>query len=198
MTFNDYTLVTVDREYDQANASNGESRFATYVDRKRNEFADWADPDTAATPEQFALAAWRVATGPIMSPGYVRIRPDLHGITGHLDGDSQLYFDIAVPLGHHELRNNSTLATWSDWDSERHTDSTFPNFYEPTTSRNAVLVTATVRISGKTWANLPKPVPANSDLPVLVTAADDAIALITSQLNNDAAPLVRELLNRSR
>jgi hypothetical protein len=62
----------IDREYDRECASNGQSRYAHYVADAAPAFGEiWADDPTV----EFASVAWRVANGPIMSPGLVRHHP---------------------------------------------------------------------------------------------------------------------------
>ncbi|BCJ53073.1 hypothetical protein Asp14428_45480 [Actinoplanes sp. NBRC 14428] len=62
----------IDRDYDRNYASDGRSRYAHYVNDAAGAFAEiWAD-DPAV---EFAAVAWRVANGPIMSPGLVRHHP---------------------------------------------------------------------------------------------------------------------------
>lgn len=62
----------LDLDYDREYASNGRSRYARYLDDAAGPFAEiWADDPTV----EFAAVAWRVANGPIMSPGLVRHHP---------------------------------------------------------------------------------------------------------------------------
>jgi hypothetical protein len=66
----------VDAEYDREYASDGVSRYGTYVrDRLDGSFAecwDGAFGEASTRLAEFAAAAWRTATGPVMAPGYVR------------------------------------------------------------------------------------------------------------------------------
>ncbi|TDC55591.1 hypothetical protein E1281_11700 [Actinomadura sp. KC345] len=67
----------VDEDYDRAQASDGVSRYGSYVrDRLNGSFAECWD-GTFAEPSsrlvEFASAAWRTATGPVMAPGYIRL-----------------------------------------------------------------------------------------------------------------------------
>ena len=64
----------IDPDYDRANASNGQGRYGAYVRDYARLFDPWQDaPDGVTTdPVEFAIAAFRVATGPIMGPGFVR------------------------------------------------------------------------------------------------------------------------------
>ena len=61
----------IDHEHDRDAASDGASRYGFYLRDRRDWFEDCLDcgePQTA----RFAATAWRIATGPVMSPGYVR------------------------------------------------------------------------------------------------------------------------------
>ncbi len=190
-------LVYVDHKYDRDNATNGESRFTAYVNKLRREFADWEDMDRPTSPEKFAAAAWRVATGPIMSPGYARIRPDLHKVTAHPDTEEGgLYVELQVPLQHHLLRTGQMDSRWADWSTDRFHEDLYASYYEPRGNKDSVLTTATVRISGKNWP-LPEPVSANSALDLLVDRAKDAVDLIVSRINQEGGPVIANLLGES-
>ncbi len=68
----------VDSDWDRTNASDRVSRYGAYL-RSHTELFDysWGEAPGSITedPGEFAIAALQVATGPIMSPGYVRWHP---------------------------------------------------------------------------------------------------------------------------
>jgi hypothetical protein len=70
----------IDYEYDREMASDGQSRFASYV-RRAAATAEWTEcwdgtwDDEAVRAMHFASESWHVATTPVMSPGYVRRHP---------------------------------------------------------------------------------------------------------------------------
>ena len=64
------TAFWVDRDYDREYASDGISRYGAYL--RDATFEPWTDDDQAV---EWAVFAWRRATGPVMSPGYVRYHP---------------------------------------------------------------------------------------------------------------------------
>ena len=64
----------VDRDYDCAHASDGISRYGAYL--RDATFEPWTDNDHAV---EWAAFAWRRATGPVMSLGYVRYHPRVLG-----------------------------------------------------------------------------------------------------------------------
>src|SRR6266498_595003 len=68
----------VDLAWDRTNASDRVSRYGAYLRGHAEEFESWhgEDQDGITTdPGEVAAAAFRVACGPIMSPGYVRWHP---------------------------------------------------------------------------------------------------------------------------
>src|SRR6266536_6688337 len=69
----------VDLAWDRTNASDGVSRYGAYLRGHAEEFQPWYGEETpdgiTREPGEFAAAAFQVATGPIMSPGYVRWHP---------------------------------------------------------------------------------------------------------------------------
>src|SRR5215469_18526947 len=75
------TAFWIDHEYDQANSSDGISRYGAYIrQRISTSFAEcWNGTSGDSGRERFAAAAWRTATSPVMVPGYVRRHPRLTG-----------------------------------------------------------------------------------------------------------------------
>jgi hypothetical protein len=67
----------VDEDWDHTNASDRVSRYGAYLRGHTELFDPWHDAPGGITedPGEFAIAALQVATGPIMSPGYVRWHP---------------------------------------------------------------------------------------------------------------------------
>src|SRR5262249_49859482 len=64
------TAFWVDRDYDREYASDGISRYGAYLGDAT--FEPWTDHDQQV---EWAAFTWRRATGPVMSPGYVRYHP---------------------------------------------------------------------------------------------------------------------------
>jgi hypothetical protein len=85
----DTRVCWIDRAYDRDYASNRHGRYAAYLVGHAELFAPWRDAGAGGItqdPVDFAIAAFQVATGPIMSPGYVR----WHGrVQGHSAGRSE-------------------------------------------------------------------------------------------------------------
>ena len=107
----------IDPDYDRANASDGQSRYGAYVRDHARLFDPWQDaPDGVTTdPVEFTIAAFRVATGPIMGPGFVRWHPRVCGYSvERSDGDDGrlvVSVTLATPA---PLRLPGW--TWRGWD----------------------------------------------------------------------------------
>ncbi|MFD7643010.1 hypothetical protein ACFV4P_20400 [Kitasatospora sp. NPDC059795] len=171
------TLAIVDDVADRRDASDGRSRFGAYLARNAGLLHDDGDPLSA---REFAFSVWQVATAPVMSPGYVRHRPDLHGLTlvTHGEDMDQVALRIDVPLRHHHLatRPDHRLADWQR-DTWTTTDG-FTALTEPhSTGRPALLATAAVLL----------PVPSHVLVtPTATTPGHD----MTAQAKNAIAALV--------
>lgn len=193
----DRTLVRLNKEYDRERASDGFSRFGEYLRLNANLFRDaWSDePAPVKDPAEFAVHAWRVATAPVMAPGYVRWRPDLHGVTLHRNEyDGALYAEVRVPLQHHHLHVGEKRLpyTWQDWERERY-DDPFTDLEEPRDpKRPVVLTSATVRVPGREWSGLITP--SAYEGRILTNEAMEALSIAVQHINRDAAPIVARLL----
>ena len=143
--FTSHTLALIDDDYDKANASNGGSRFHAYLAVNAGRLHEDGAPLTAV---DFAHAVWRIATSPVMSPGYVRIRPDLAALTLVTTGDNddQLALRIDVPLHHRVLARRP--AGWpGDWERDPWSSSDeWAAAIEPGLCRPALLLTATLLV----------------------------------------------------
>lgn len=198
--WNDRLLVYVDDQYDLENASDGVSRYGAYLRQNASLFRDvWRDePAPVGSAEEFAVHAWTVATGPIMFPGYVRVRPDLRGVTLHRDDDDgSLYVDIHVPLHHHHLGGGAKRFpySWQDWGTERDfgDEGGYPGRLEPREIRRpTVLASAVVRVSGREWANLITPTAYEGR--TLLDEARQAVFVVAQHINDDAGPIVTQVL----
>ncbi|MFH8805216.1 hypothetical protein ACH4F6_37700 [Streptomyces sp. NPDC017936] len=194
----DQRLVRVDRSYDLERASDGFSRFGEYLRLNASLFRDaWRDePAPVKDPAEFAVHAWRVATSPVMAPGYVRCRPDLHGVTLHRDDyDHALYAEVRVPLRHHHLYAGEKKFpyAWQDWEAERY-DAPFPELEEPReTKRPAVLASAVVRVPGGEWSGLVTP--SAYEGRTLTNEAMETVSIVVQYVNEDAGPIVERLLS---
>jgi hypothetical protein len=192
-------LAYVNDEYDRDNASDGNSRYAAYLRQNHNLFRDgWSDePRPVQDPAEFAVHAWTVATGPIMAPGYVWIRPDLRKVTLHHDeDDGALYADIHIPLRHSHIGGNTKRFpySWQDWESEPdYSGAQYVSLLEPRSIKKpSVLAAATVRIPGRDWPHLITPTAYEGR--TLLDEARQAVFTVAQHINDDAGPIVATLL----
>lgn len=182
-------LVWIEHQHDRDAASDGVSRFGAYLRQNLDQFDKYQDR------EGFAVSAWYVATHE-MTPGYVRFRPDLHGIDLDQDEyDHGLVATVHVPL----LAPRSALSaagpgaeTWRR-STDRFTDT---NIYEAPprqAGRAALLPTIDVRVAVDAAA-LPEP-PDMDDPAAHRHAAAEAVADVVRQILQTAGPIVAQLRN---
>lgn len=184
--WNDHTIVRVDADYDRDRASD-ESRYDAYLQQHLREL------DGIDDPGEFAGFAWRVATGPIMSPGYVRVRPDIEQIRIEVDYEEGDPIAIAaVPIHHQALARRPRAQDWTV-DPYDHQPGPYRAVDEPSRKSPAVLVTATIVVPAGGWG-LPEPV--LTDGPALYARARAAIDALVQGINTDLAPLIAELHTR--
>ncbi|MEV4438083.1 hypothetical protein AB0K09_03540 [Streptomyces sp. NPDC049577] len=145
------TLVLIDEATDRDRASDGRSRYGVYL--RQQEPKRWfMDKIEARDPAAFARFAWTAGIGPIMSPGYAVVRPDLNIRVSRAEYDNSLLVLIDVRLHHDALdkkhRPPYRIATW-----ETISDSGgYPARIEPENeAKTALLLTATLRVSGAAW-----------------------------------------------
>ncbi|MFF7795573.1 hypothetical protein [Streptomyces sp. NPDC007991] len=197
--WNDQLLVYVDDQYDQEYADDRISRYGAYLRQRPDEFRDgWSDePAPIETPEEFAVHAWRVATPPVMAPGYVRVRPDLRRVTLHRDeDDGSLYAEIHIPLRHHHIGSGPKRFpyAWQDWDTETAlAGDRYLTHLEPRTIRQTAVLTSTVvRVSGREWPHLITPTAYEGR--TLLDEARQAVFTVAQHINDDAGPIVARIL----
>jgi hypothetical protein len=182
-------LCWVDQDWDRSRASDGVSRYGAYL-RGHTELFDysWGEVPGSITedPGEFAIAALQVATGPIMSPGYVRWHPRVldyklsHGENpepGRLVCSVTLATSLPLWLG----------SPWWSW-TERFGDP----WCDPDDARHAALARLELR-----WpvavATLPRPHrPARPGQPNLRDAKASVRALAAA-INQTAGPVLAKL-----
>lgn len=190
-------LVAVDDDYDRENADfRGGSRYAAYLKKNQQRIAasQW---DDEMDPVRFAVDVWNIATGPIMSPGYVRVRPDLSSVRIYRDDwDGHLYVEIALPLPQHRLGGLRLPYEWRDWQPTRFQPGVpdeFARLGEPETQGGvckAVLTTTTVRIPGPDWDLV---TPTSLEGATMYEEARRSVALVCEHINREAAAVVAAL-----
>ncbi|MEV0187511.1 hypothetical protein AB0I39_03100 [Kitasatospora purpeofusca] len=192
--FDRFTLAVVDNGYDERHASNGHSRFGVYLDHGAYQLDDSGSLPSRA---EFAVFAWTVATSK-MSPGYVRVRPDLLAVTAAQaeDDPADLVLRITAPLPHGVLATRPGGGRWLDWESDCY-PGPWSAKVEPVPDRRPVL-TLTADILLPLPAGELLPAPASWPGPELTRAAKRAVARLAEHVNTHAGPAVDELLGGAR
>ncbi len=188
------TAFRVDRDYDREHASDGISRYGAYL--RDATFEPWTDDDQAV---EWAVFAWERATGPVMSPGYVRYHPRVLGARLERSGwDGGLVAGVtlvspwpaqlqtalvrAVRLGDREVY-------WQDWPTEYLGGDTV-SYYEPNeadlAARPYLLATASVQCTVPSAA-LPKPPATPADR---LGAGQHAVTVVMAELNRIVGPVL--------
>ncbi|MFJ4787601.1 hypothetical protein [Streptomyces sp. NPDC088794] len=143
------TLARIDHEYDRRNASRPSTgRFGSYISARENELNEEERTDRS----RFTAWAWHIATPPVMSPGYVEIRPDL-SVTFDRDEDGDPLVKVVVPLPHSVLaRQHRPGYEVSDWEAPYGRGERYSQLYGPSfVKRTAVLTSATLLEPAKDW-----------------------------------------------
>jgi hypothetical protein len=184
----------VDRDYDREYASDGISRYGAYL--RDAAFEPWTDEDQAV---EWAVFAWWRATGPVMSPGYVRCHPrvlaarlERSGWDGSLVGGVDLVsswpdqLKTALARG---VRHGGREASWQDWPTGYRGGETI-SYYEPSEAdvadRPYLLATVSLQFTVPS-AELPEP-PATPAF--LLSAGQQAVTVVVAQLNQIVGPVL--------
>lgn len=183
----------LDWDYDQRNADTGtESRYGNYLHQRSESFRDiWHDDPSG----EFARIAWRIATGPIMSPPLVRSHPRVMGVTlersewnGETIADVQLVSHRPQPLGNAKTADGAyyrdyRLNAFDEYDSIGSEDLT----------RNSYLLTAVRVIWQMPAGTLPviKEVPTGSA--ALFRQAVECLEALVGALNREVEPVIAQL-----
>ncbi len=180
----------VDADWDRSQASDGVSRYGAYLRGHTSLFDPWHGEDASdgitQDPGEFAIAAFDVATGPIMSPGYIAWHPRVLAYTvSHGDNPDPRRLVCKVTLA-------TALPLWlgSPWRSW--TEYLGRDWREPDQDRHAALASLVLR-----WplavAGLPHPsTPARPGLPNLADAKASVRALVAA-INATAGPVLAKL-----
>lgn len=195
-TWSPATLALIDSVHDTDYSGGSLSRFGVYVGDHRDHLRAFGDETFNAV--DFAVGAWRIATA-LMSPGYVRIRRDLAGITVSAAEDETdlLVATVAVPLRHAHLTVGKALrsSTWRDWTQFAWTGAA-PHYLNaaPKDRHRAILTTTQVRVPISA-AGLPTP-QGTSDRE-LTDNARTAVATLVDQINHLAGQAVADITGRT-
>jgi hypothetical protein len=148
---------------------------------------------------EWAAFAWRRATGPVMSPGYVRYHPRV--LAARLDRsgwDGSLVAGVDLVSSWPEQLNTALARTpglggrdgyWQDWPSEYRGGETV-SYYQPSeadvAARPYALATLSLQFTLPSAA-LPEP-PATSA--VQLSAGQNAVAVVVAELNRIIGPVL--------
>ncbi|WP_327073855.1 hypothetical protein OG196_23510 [Kitasatospora purpeofusca] len=195
--FDRSTLAIVDDIRDREQASDGHSRYGAYLAQHADDFHEDGAP---LRPVEFAIAAWRTATAPVMAPGYVAVRPDVYPLDVYRDHHGNPGFCAKVGLRHGDLaRRPDHRLRARDWERDpwgRH-DDPFPVLISPErTDRPAVLVAATLLLPIPDDILL-RPTAARPGR-TLTHEAKQVVAALAAHANTHLSPLVDDLLGGAR
>ena len=183
----------VDGDYDREYASDGVSRYGAYL--RNATFEPWTDDDRAV---EWAVFAWERATGPVMSPGYVRCHPRVlsarlarSGWDGGLVAVARLVSAWPEQLRRalvRAVRLGDREAYWHDWPTEFRGGTTC--CYEPgeadVAARPYLLTTLSLQFTVPS-TGLPEP-PATATS--LLSAGQQAVAVVVAELNRIVGPVL--------
>ena len=183
-------LVWVEEDFDWNYASDGASRFGAYLRQREHWFSEDGDPLDAI---DFALSAWRVASAPVMSPGYVQLSADIHRVCFDYDHDSEeLTGRVEVRLPHPAQVRDMRLSGWRDWTPRRPWSDVPSPLEEP--ERRPALLFAALFVVTVPVDRLPTPKRPGAD----VALAKAAVQELVRGVNKAAGPDVSSLLIRWR
>jgi hypothetical protein len=183
----------IDRDYDREYASDGISRYGAY--QRDATFEPWTDNDQAV---EWAVFAWRRATGPVMSPGYVRYYPrvlsaqlERSGCYGSLAAGVTLVSSLLEQFNTApawSVKLGDKAAYWQDWPTECRGGTTC--YYEPreadVATRPYLLTTLSLQFTVPS-APLPQP-PATPA--ARLSAGQRAVATVVAELNRIVGPVL--------
>jgi hypothetical protein len=184
----------VDGGYDREHASDGISRYGAYL--RDAAFEPWTDHDR---PVEWAVFAWERATGPVMSPGYVRYHPRVlgarlersgwdGGLVAALDLVSSWPAEIKTVLTG-AMRLSDRDAYWQDWPTE-HLGGDTVSYHEPgeadVAARPYLLATLSLRFTVPSAALAEPPATPTA----LLSAGQHAVAVVIAELNRITGPVL--------
>jgi hypothetical protein len=188
------TAFWIDHGYDREQASDGVSRYGAYL--RDATFEPWTDQDQAV---EWAVFAWRRATGPVMSPGYVRYHPRVVSAGLERSGwDGSLIAGVSLVSAWPEQLTRALVRAvrlgdrdgyWQDWPTEYRGGETV-SYYEPgeadIAARPYLLTTLSLQFTMPSGALPPPPAtPA-----ALLSAGRQAVAVVVAELNRIVGPVL--------
>jgi hypothetical protein len=197
-TWTPTTLVVADDDHDQRYATDGHSRYGAYLHRHLAELHEYDEPTTLLPAPEYAAAAWRIATAPVMSPGYVRIRPDLGAVEVEAadDGSGRLVIAVEVPLLHSALAARLPVSC-QEWQRYGTQPGPYESFAAPEDRAPTVLAAARVRVPVAADA-VALLTPLHISGPGLVDDARRIVRALVEHVNAAAGPVVAGLREQPR
>ncbi|MFC4122088.1 hypothetical protein [Nonomuraea zeae] len=193
----------IDADHDREMASDGRSRYGHYVRDRAERFREAWDLEESR-PARFAATAWRVATGPIMAPGYVRRNPrllsgqvEVNDWDGSLVGMASLVTPWPLPLASsRDWRADGTW--WRDWPTETIWGSDTVRYLDPSgedLSRGQRFLMASAAL---VFPLPTQPLPALPPAPApdLAAQARAYVEVLVAEMNRVVAPVL-DTLERS-
>ncbi|MEV6401243.1 hypothetical protein AB0M39_41805 [Streptomyces sp. NPDC051907] len=190
-------IVHVDRTGDKERASDGHSRYGSYVGAREESFKDHFEDNAPLDPISFARQAWYVASPPVMSPGLVDWRPDLAKVDLERteEGDN-LAVVVTLPLTHSQLAARIPY-TYGDW--ERYamwSDNGYDYLQQPMVKLGQPLVTASAEIRHIPAWSLLQPTALTG--PELVEEALASVEAVAAAINAELPEIIRTVLGGER
>lgn len=183
----------IDHDYDREHASDGVSRYGAYLRDAR--FEAWTDDDQRVELAEFA---WERATGPVMSPGYVRYHPRI--LTARLarsDWDGSLIARVDLLTAQPEYlgrpRSDDVGGLWHDWPDEYSFARERIVYYEPGTEELArrgryALASLSLRFTVPS-GDLPDPHGHGASLGMCC----EAVAVVVAELDRAVGPVLARM-----
>lgn len=183
-----------DWDYDRNYASNGTSRYAAYLADRDQSFREIWDDNPSV---EFAALAWRIATGPIMSPPLVHSHPRIVRATAERSGwNGELVADIWLVSPRPAALANAKDSA-GRWYRDRQTDTwgEYEGVGEQDLTR-APYLTTTVQML---WQLPTGTVPPIAEVPAAGNAlhrqALECLDVLVGALNREVGPIL-DLLER--
>lgn len=181
-----------DDDNDQGSGPGG-SRFAAYVGLHSAQFDgcwEWDEP----RPAQFAAAAWRIATGPVMAPAYVRRhRRVISAQVRASEWDESLIACVDLVTSQSAAAPFATIrgGTWRDWPTEyRGGEYHFADPADEDLTRASYLLTtvsAQFAVPSVRLPRAPAGMPAAAELASL---ARNAVRVLAGELSAAVGPVI--------
>jgi hypothetical protein len=186
----------IDQEYD--NQGDGRSRYLSYINIKKDFFDscwDWDEVPAA----QFAATAWRIATGPVMAPGYIRFHPRiLSAALGRSDWDGRLLACVDLATAPPQALASSSEwgggHRWRGWPSKslRGREAYSYPGGDDLAKDPYILSSVSLRFTVPN-ARVPAPPAARPRVAVLQHYAQNAVAVLVAELSRTISPVIAKL-----